>query len=65
MILNQGPESQPSSVTSRVLQPESMGRELYYIFFDIMAERGTCIKRLFWPPYEVKKKSCSSQVSSY
>ena len=28
-------------------------------------ERGMCIKRLFWPPYEVKNKSCSSQVSSY
>ena len=29
-------------------------------------ERGTCMKRLFWPPYEVKKnKSCSSQVSLY
>ena len=21
----------------------------------IMEQRGTCIKRLFWPPYEVKK----------
>ena len=29
------------------------------------SERGTCIKRLFWPPYEVKDKSCSSQVPLY
>ena len=28
-------------------------------------QRGTCIKRLFWPPMRSKAKSCSSQVSSY
>ena len=28
-------------------------------------ERGTCIKRIFWPPMRSKNKSCSSQHSSY
>ena len=28
-------------------------------------KRGTCIKRLFWPPVKSKNKSYSLQVSSY
>ena len=28
-------------------------------------QRGTCIKRLFWPHYEAKNENCFLQVSSY
>ena len=34
-------------------------------FWRPEVKRDMCIKRLFWPAYEVKNKSCSSQVSSY
>ena len=27
-------------------------------------QRGTCIKRLFWPPLEPKTESCFSPISS-
>ena len=36
---------------------EGGGVIYFYVYLPIIRnfERGTCIKRLFWPPYEVKK----------
>ena len=30
-----------------------------------MFKRGTCIKRLFWPPYEAENENCFSLVYAY
>ena len=51
----------------KIFQVSTKQQSAISISPDVLIERGTCIKGLFWlwPPLEPKTESCFSPISSY